>query len=251
MRSVIPALLALVSLVACAQKLNAASDADYPLEIDHVFVIPTGTEGDLVATLAGAGFIVDPEPFEFGGGAFSRMAFLDNAYLELHFPNGSEGMPMTVGDDWAQNGATAFGVGLRRKSGGDEALPFPSKPQTEDWMPEGAVLQKLDDGSPEQPGLFVMPKEMSVRSAAARAEWRKEHAEEAASRFDHPNGARLITAVHIVTSEKGYPTSSLHLKDAGVTFEKGAAPMMTLTMDNGAQGKTLDLRPAAAVVIRY
>lgn len=245
------AALALMALAACAQKTESARTDDYPLEIDHAFVIPIGNEAGLVAALGEAGFIVDPEPFEFGGGAFSRMVYLDNAYFELHFPEGANGKPMTVGDDWAKSGETMFGVGLRRKSGGDEPLSFPSTPHTEDWMPEGAVMDVLDDASPEQPGIFVMPKEMSVKSAAARAEWRKDHVDEAASRFDHPNGARLITAIHIVTSEKGWPASALHVKDAGVTFEKGAVPLMTLTLDNGGAGRTLDLRPDAAVVVRY
>lgn len=237
-------------LTAWAPHEAGAAD-QYPLEIDHAFVIPNGAEAGLVAALSQAGFIVDPEPFEFGGGAFSRMVYLDNAYFELHFPDGAAGRPMAAGGDWAKDGNSPFGTGLRRRSGGDEALPFRSTPHTEDWMPKGAVMQVLDDGSASEPGIFVMPKAMSVKSAAARAEWRKDHADDAAKRFDHPNGARIITAVEIVTSEKGYPADALHVEAAHVTFKKGAAPLMTVTMDGGRQGRTLDLRPAAQVVILY
>lgn len=249
MRPILAATAALV--LAAVSSLPAAIASGYPLEIDHAFVNPDGGAGGLVAALSNAGFIVDPEPFDFGGGAFSRMVYLDNAYFELHFPARTAGQPPAAGKDWSKDGRSPFGIGLRRTSGGEEVLPFPSKAHTESWMPADAVMQVFDDEGPFQPGIFVMPKGMSVKSAAARTEWRKDHAKEAAERFDHPNGARLITAVHIVTSEMGYPVSALHVEGAHVTFEKGAAPLMIVTMDDNRQGRTLDLRPAAAVVIRY
>lgn len=244
-------LVAVAALVLATVSVPSTAAGLYPLEIDHAFVNPSGAAAELVTALSDAGFIVDPEPFDFGGGAFSRMVYLDNAYFELHFPARAIGQPPVAGKDWSKDGGSPFGVALRRMSGGNEPLPFPSKAHTERWMPAGAVMQVFDDEGSFQPGIFVMPKGMAVKGAAARAEWRKDHAKEAAERFDHPNGARLVTAVHIVTSEKGYPVSALHVEGAHVTFEKGAAPLMTVTMDDNRQGLTLDLRPAAAVVIRY
>jgi hypothetical protein len=101
------------------------------------------------------------------------------------------------------------------------------------------------------PNLFVVPPGIAARDAAATAEWRAQHPDEAARMLDHPLGVRLITAVQLVTLPTGFPRAAASLNGTGVDIMRGDEPLMEIVFDDGTQGRSKDFRPMLPMVIHY
>ena len=71
--------------------------------------------------------------------------------------------------------------------------------------------------------------------------------------FDHPNGARRLTAVRVVApTADGLPPAASYLPERGLLkVEVGTQWLLDLTLDAGRQGMTKDLRPGLPLVVRF
>jgi hypothetical protein len=230
------------------------------VEVDHVF-IATRPGAPEAAALRAAGFRV-PERVSrhTGGGTASVNILFENAYLELLYADSTAGDAASSPADrahwrrvfaWRESGASPIGVGLRRRAGAPDALPFPTErmpPQP--WMRpdmEMRLVTTLRDSL--APGVFVVPRSMGLPA------WidRMGRDSTGASLLEHPLGVRRLTAVRVVVAHPdGMAPSVRRLHDAGVLrVEPGAAPLVELTFDGGARGATKDLRPTLPLLVRY
>ncbi len=230
------------------------------VEVDHVF-IATRPGAPEAAALRAAGFRV-PERVSrhTGGGTASVSILFENAYLELLYADSTAGDAASSPEDrahwrrvfaWRESGASPIGVGLRRRAGAPDALPFPTErmpPQP--WMrPDMEMRLVTTMADSLAPGVFVVPRSMGLPAWIGRMG----RDSTGASLLEHPLGVRRMTAVRVVVAHPdGMPPSVRRLHDAGVLrVEPGAAPLVELTFDDGVRGATKDLRPTLPLLIRY
>ena len=71
--------------------------------------------------------------------------------------------------------------------------------------------------------------------------------------FLHPNGARRLTGLQVqAPTVDGFPPAASYIAEQGlVTFEAGSQWLLDVTLDNDAQGRTVDCRPDLPLVIHY
>ena len=121
-----------------------------------------------------------------------------------------------------------------------------------EWMEAGTEMRLLNEEAELlAPSLFVVPHSLAGRDAAASAEWRAQHPDEAARRLDHPLGVKLMTAVRLVTLPAGFPRAAAALNGTGVDIARGDEALMEIVFDNGSQGRRKDFRPMMPIVIHY
>lgn len=67
----------------------------------------------------------------------------------------------------------------------------------------------------------------------------------------HPLGVKHLTHVSITISGDALSPIARSLNQNGLaTIEPGTEPLLTLTFDGGAQGKTVDVRPALPLALK-
>lgn len=67
----------------------------------------------------------------------------------------------------------------------------------------------------------------------------------------HPLGVKHLTGVTIAVQADSLSPIARQLEENGlVKFETGAEPLLTLTFDDGAQGKTVEARPTLPLVLK-
>ena len=145
---------------------------------------------------------------------------------------------------WRSSGWCPIGLGFRRTTPSNDALPFPTWSWTAEWMPKGSAMEMLtprDDT--RSPALFIEPLALTnTEEQAARA-----------SRFHHPIGVHRVTAVRLVSPKTYQPIEPLtylqRLRVLGV--QSGDEWLVELTFDGGKRKKSKDLRPELPLVIRY
>ena len=243
--------------LAAADSSTAIRDA---VEVDHVFLV-TGPGAPEVAALRAAGLRIGERPTRHvGDGTASVGAIFQNAYLELVY------LDSTVSDSalssaeraqnarlfgWRESGVSPVGVGLRRRSGAPDALPFPSEAvERKPWMPPGPEVRRVTSSADSvAPRVFVVPREMAMTG------WDAEAVADSAfvALLQHPLGVRRVTGVRVVVARpEGNPPSLQRLHRAGVLqVEPGPSHLLELTFDGGGTGATKDFRPELPLVIRY
>jgi hypothetical protein len=225
------------------------------VEFDHVWIMvsPNGPER---TALTKAGFRLAPETNRHDGqGAASISVELENAYLELMWPDATVSVAPGLERAaekfrqrmlWRTSGWCPFGIGLRRTAASSEPapFPFPTWSWTADWMPKGEVMEMLtprdDTRSPAlflEPFVLADPKKQAARGALYR----------------HPNGCRRITGIRLTSPESYEPIPPLNYLQAQHVLDlvRGDAWLMELIFDGGNAKKSKDLRPDLPLVIRY
>jgi len=223
------------------------------IERDHVWIMVSLNAPERAA-LERVGFQISKDVNHHEGtGTSSITVEFENAYLELMWPDPK--VPVAPGLErasekyhqrqlWRTSGWCPIGVGFRRTTTSNEALPFPTWTWTADWMPKGSVIEMLtprDDT--RSPALFIEPHALSdTKEQAARA-----------ALYHHSIGVRRMTGVRLVSPKTYEPIEALrYLEKQGlVRVGKGGEWMAELTFDGGKQGKMKDLRPDLPLVIRY
>jgi Glyoxalase-like domain len=229
------------------------------VELDHVYiwVQPGAPEA---AILEREGFRVDPTAtHHVGSGTSSRSVLFENAYLELLYLDSTvtdsalTAMEKTANHSraqWRNNAAPAFGLGLRRRAGAADSLPFPTIRNHKPWMMPGTDIRATTTiDQLEAPDVFVVPAYMALPAwiESVRSDSRQ------SGLLQHPSRVRQLTHVRLsLVDPKGLVASVRALASAGVVeIDRGSAAVATLTFDGGRRGVVRDLRPSLPLVIRY
>jgi len=241
--------LALILLAAAAVPAPAKS----PIELDHVWIMVSPNAPEREA-LERAGFQISPYMNRHDGqGTASITVEFENSYLELMWPDSTvkvePGLERAAEKFrqrmlWRSSGWCPIGIGLRRTTPSNDALPFPTWSWTADWMPKGSKMEMLTARDETQsPALFIEPGVLTNTVAqAARA-----------SRYHHPIGTDRITAIRLVSPEKYEPVTALNYLQTEhvLSVTRGDEWLLELTFDGGKRKKSKDLRPDLPLVIRY
>ena len=241
--------------------MGSAFAADpHPLKLSHGWiVVKTGARERTV--LEKAGFHIAPTVNRHDGqGTASVTVELLNGFLELIYPDptvpvspaskaGAE--KFRLKSAWRESGYSPIGIVFDRTPATPEKLPFPTWKVSADWMEKGTFIE------------IMTPKEMPkavLLSISSHRESTRERENEVLARdpvkgamFLHPNGARRLTGMRVVApSADGLPPAASYLAGQGlVKFDIGGQWLLDVTLDNGTQGVTKDLRPDLPMVIHY
>jgi hypothetical protein len=166
-------------LVSVALATTAVAASGPGIEPDHVWIMVSLNAPERAA-LERAGFQISKDVNHHEGtGTSSVTVEFENTYLELMWPDPK--VPVTHGMErvaekyhqrqlWRTSGWCPIGVGFRRTTPSNEALPIPVWTWTADWMPKGSVMEMLtprDDT--RSPALFVEPPLLSKPRRASGA----------------------------------------------------------------------------------
>lgn len=231
-----------------------------PLRLSHAWIV-VGTGAKERTVLEKAGFRIAPTINRHDGqGTASVTVELLNGFLELLYPDptvpvspaskaGAEKFRLKAA--WRETGYSPIGVVFDRTPATPGKLPFPTWRITADWMDKGTFIEMM---TPKE-----TPRAVSL-SISSHAESTREKENEALARdpvkgavFLHANGARRLTAMRIVApGEDRFPPAASYLAGHGlVKFETGKEWLLDVTLDDGLQGVSRDLRPDLPLVIHY
>lgn len=230
-----------------------------PIRLSHAWIVVTTGAPERMA-LIGAGFrIATTINRHDGQGTASVTVELLNGFLELLYPDPT--VPVSPGLEagaekfrlksrWRETGYSPIGIVFDRLPGRAEALPFPTWKVSADWMEPGTFIEML---TPRE-----MPRavSLSISSHADRPEARNAQLArdpEKGAMFRHPNGARRLTGMRVVgPGPEVNPPAVKHIGEWGLmSFALGQEWLLEVTLDNGAQGLTKDLRPVLPLVLHF
>jgi len=252
---------ATAGLILLAAGSAAAADAPV-LALSHAWiVVPIGAKER--AALEDAGFRIAPMVNRHDGqGTASVSVELLNGFLELIYPDPS--VPVSPGlergaekfrlkSQWRETGYSPIGIVFDRTPATPESFPFATWRVSADWMDEGTYIEML---TPRE-----MPKAVSL-SISSHAESTREAENvllardpEKGAMFLHPNGARRLTGLRVVApspAEERLPPAAKYVVDHGLMkLDVGNEWLLEVTLDDGKQAVTRDLRPTLPMVIHY
>ncbi|MBI3243341.1 MAG: hypothetical protein HYZ49_13710 [Chloroflexi bacterium] len=221
--------------------------SQFGLELDHV-VIFTAVDAPEAKALEALGLQ------GFGGvtrhgdlGSASTSFFFSNLlYLELLWIDDEDAArrnfePLTMNAiprmNWRKSGASPINLMLRRQPGATDPPPFPVHSVQ---LPNGASVG-FNGEVVAEPCYGVVPEEMSFRGFRANIQ-----------DLPHPLGVKNLTGVTIAVQANSLSPIARQLEENSlVKFELGAEPLLTLTFDEGALGKTADARPTLPLVLKF
>jgi PAS domain-containing protein len=215
-------------------------------ELDHlvIFVSPDGPEAKAVeaAGLQGFGGVTRHGDL---GSASTAFFFYNLTYLELLWLTDEEAArrnfePLSMNTiprtHWRETGAVPFGLMLRRQAGdGDSPVPF----TTRNLEVNGHYVH-FNGTTLTEPNYGVVPEPMSFRGFRANIE-----------DVEHPLGVKNLTSVTIdlPTADRS-PIAHFVVEGGIVNYVTASQPNLTLTFDNGSQGRTVDLNPILPLLLR-
>lgn len=233
--------------------VSAPAAAPPRVQFDHVWIMVSPNAPERAA-LERAGFQISKDVNHHEGqGTASITVEFENAYLELMWPDST--VPVAPGLEraaekfrqrmlWRTSGWCPIGLGFRRTTLSNDALPFPTWSWTAEWMPKGSAMEMLtprDDT--RSPALFIEPRALTDTGEQATR----------ASLYRHPIGSRRITAVRLLSPKTYPPIASLKYlqKQHLLSIKQGDEWLLELTFDGGSKKKSKDLRPDLPLVVRY
>jgi len=209
------------------------------------------------AALEGAGFRIAPELHQHEGqGSASIMVEFADSFLELAWRDEqvrvAPGLEIVATRyqkqaDWRESGWSPFGVGMRRRPAAPDSFPVPTKRVRAEWMEPDAFLDILAPGDTLGPRLWVVSASMAANGRAESAGER--HRLASPENFQHPNGARRITRVRMfVPSRSRTQAAAMLARHSAVEFRAAKEWRLEVTLDDGVQHVTRDLRPRLPLV---
>jgi hypothetical protein len=245
--------------VAAATALLACAPNAPPLVLDHAWIVVAAGAPERVK-LEQAGFVIAPSVNRHDGqGTASITVELLNGFLELIYPDSTVRIaPATqVGAEkfrrksaWRETDYSPIGIVFDRTKATPDSFSFATWKISVDWLEPGTFIEML---TPKE-----MPKAVSLSISSHAVGSRKIN--EALARdpgknavFQHPNGARRLTAVRVVApAADRLPPAAAYLAGHGLMrFDVGGPWLLDVTLDHGAQGVTRDLQPELPMVIHY
>lgn len=213
-------------------------------DLDHFFVAVDGPEVAREA-LESAGFLAGPSNTHPGQGTASRGILFENVYLELIWLSDADearspGIRRTRLADRLDPGGAAcpFGIGLRGEGEETVSLPFETWEYRPPYLPEDLSFRMAESSEDlGEPLVFFLP----WLSGPSRPPG------------DHPNGAKEVTGLEITLTGRALdsPAVSALSRNGIASFIRGPEYLMDVELDGGRSEKTLDLRPALALRLRW
>lgn len=248
-------LAALVFVVAC---FGCAPNMP-PLASDHAWIVVT-TGAPERGELEKAGFLIAPtiNRHDGQGTASVTVEFL-NGFLELIYPDptvpvspalqaGAE--KFRLKSKWRETGYSPIGIVFARTRATPEKFSFPTWRISADWMEEGTFIEMMTPKeTPKAVSLSISSHSVSTREnnhALARDPAKN-------AMFQHPNGARRLTGLLVIgpTADSFPPAASYIAAQGLLDFKIGGEWLLEVTLDNGAQRRTVDFRPNLPMAVRY
>ena len=220
---------------------------EFPLELDHVVIFSAvdAPEAKRLEELGLQGFGGVTRHGDLGS-ASTSFFFSNLRYLELLWIHDEEAArrnfePLTMNTiprmHWRESGASPINLMLRRRQpGANDPPPFPVH-----QLQFGDTSVGFNGESLAEPCYGLVPEEMSFRGFRANIQ-----------DLPHPLGVKHLTGVTVTIASKSLSPIAQRVRENGiVTFEFGPEPLATLTFDNGAQGRSIDVRPALPLILKY
>jgi hypothetical protein len=216
------------------------------LGLDHlvIFTAVDAPEADTLTSLGLAGYGGITRHGDLG--TASTSFFFENTYLELFWAHDfahAQPVMQTVGFDldarvhWRHTGASPYGIMFYRAD--DAPIPFPTQTLHVEGMPGDLDFASSADA---EPYFGVVPPPLEYRTFSANFP---------STAFEHPLGVKRVTGIRIEFSSPTLSAIARRLSASGlVNFEIGMSPLLELTFDGGAQGKTLDARPSLPLILK-
>ena len=238
----------------------AVAEDTAPFKLSHAWIVVKTGAPERTA-LEKAGFRISPtiNRHDGQGTASVTVEFL-NGFLELIYldPDVSVSPDRKAGaekfrmkSEWRQTGYSPIGIVFDRVVESTQTLPFATWKVSADWMEKGTFIEIM---TPKE-----MPKAVSL-SISSHAESTREAENVVLARdpvkgamFLHPNGARHLTGMRVVApAADALPPAARYISEHGLMqFDTGSEWLLDVTLDNGAQRITKDLRPELPIVIHY
>lgn len=247
-----------VVLMGGASAANSEMQPPARFEVDHIFFFAKPFAPEMLAFEL-AGF--NRWPFtnsHSDQGTRGRYIYFDNVYIEFLWVDDEDvaranaaraTTDMTVRATWRENPSVSpFGIGLRDLAY-DEPPPVTAHVYKADWMgpEEGDFLGVFTPPDRAvEPWMFRMPPHWTKPA-------REELGPQSSRNLEHPNGARVLTAVEFTVNEPEPLSEALEslARDGAFSIVRGPEPLARLTFDGGVQGKTVDFRPETPIIIHY
>lgn len=208
------------------------------MQIDHIFirVRPGAPEA---AALTAFGLCEGSGNRHPGQGTANRRFFFANAFLELLWLDDAAEAQSAVTRptllfERLSGAGSPFGLCFRPAPGAAAPLPFASWRYQPDYLPPGVTCDIALAPLSEPMCFHLAPGGRPDALPPARAQ-----------PLAHRVPLRDITAVKVV-QPRSLPSLALP-----VCFEAGAADLLELTFDGGAQGRSQDFRPALPLIFHY
>jgi hypothetical protein len=257
----IVSIVAAIAVTACATGYQPRGmTGTVPVELDHLFVLvsPNAPESRV---LEDAGLKLNPGINRHAGqGTSSKVLWFQNVYLELLWIDDAKiaqevsqarlGTNIVARSEWKDSGASPFGVGLHFKPG-RSLPPFPTRDYSAEWMPAGTVIKVATSATQmSEPLIFIVPAAFQVKPMD---QWAPEEKKRLLDRSTHPLGIQQLTEARLTMTRDTPPSGTMDaLRSMGIlSVQVGTAPLLELTFDRRARGKTLDVRPTLPMLIHY
>lgn len=215
-------------------------------ELDHISII-TRVDAPEAAILENLGLVRDGGITQHEGlGTASTSFFFENAYLELLWAHDGElaqekfsvvHYDLDARARWQDTLASPFGLMLRRISGRDSSLPFPTEP----FSFNNQRVEFIAQNSAE-PAVGFLPNALAYPSFKHTI----------TNRY-HALGVKAITrvTVNIYDEFQPSPLARWLTENQIAIIQPAAYANLEIEFDDGAQGESLNLRPDLPLVLKY
>ena len=222
--------------------------------IDHIFFFSDGFAPELAYTEQ-RGFRSWPfSNTHTGQGTTGRYLRFDNVYVEYLWIDdaaAAEANASAANSDfnarnrWREdNSVSPFGIGLRDLREG-EPREFETSRYSAEWMRGNFELFPAENApDTSEPWVFFLPLEITANS-------RDTFEGRAAETLDHDNGARLVTNMTIILPHGQEPSHTLRVleEDGVISIGFDDEHRIEMTLDNGVQGRSIDMRDRGMPII--
>jgi hypothetical protein len=227
--------------------MTGTSELD--LELDHVFVCAPRAHEDF-ALVRSAGLCCGVNRIHGGQGTANANFYFDNAYLELLWLHDAAEVrsavvaPLALWERLtsAVSGACPFGVAFRVLSP-EAAERFPTWAYAAPFLPRGAAMLIVSPRASEKEPLVFLS-----RASAAPVDYPPE----LSVPLEQKGKRRRLRKVHIQTpTGVSSPELEKVIATGLLSIERGKTHQMELEFEAGAEGETVDFRPALPFSIRW
>ncbi|MEM9088461.1 MAG: hypothetical protein AAGC93_06920 [Cyanobacteria bacterium P01_F01_bin.53] len=221
-------------------------------KIDHIFIL-TEIGASAAEQLISSGLVEGSSNTHPGQGTANRRFFFQNAGLELlwaHSEKEATSAPIRRTHLWERwknrtTSACPFGICLRPVNPSNQELAFPHWPFQPPYLPAPlSIAVGTNSDIITEPMLFQTP-------FARRPD---QFAGEKRQPLDHPLGVKEITHATLTSPMAKSPSLELAAavaKTEHIKLKSGTEYCIDIGFDGGTQGKSIDLRPALPMTMRW
>lgn len=242
---------------------NAFEEQTTALRLDHFFLWVKDPNA-VVKRLEEIGFTAIPDSLSAihqGQGTAGRYFYFLNTYFELLFVHDREALVANDQKygfletqkrvDYENTNASAFGIGLQMEKYDPSRIPFGATRFYQTYLPDDSYLYfaTSSDQLINEPLTFVVCPEL--QSTSKDSNDLSKMSEQVRGFYEHANNTRRVSKVMITVVHKSPLSKTMEEvnKMQNIEIVKGKEQLLEIYFDNGAQGKSHDLRPQIPVVV--